>query len=346
MLKALGFSEYDGHFRNGDVRIPFDEIIGQTPSSFYSRMRTKGWLTEESRQMSFSEQLTRLYSMDTKEPGDTVPAGDLKEPTNFRVAGSRYRCDKDVYVVTLIADAPEDATDLIFEGFGAAHVNCESWVTHRCSLTVIQQGIFVMIEVPVSWLQKSIQGLNFTVYALNEKTGQESTRVKITWGPKWGKFEKYEPEPSTQMQLDSPTKHWSRNPALDTNPTPIPSEEPRVWAKEFCKVHGGDEGLMTAWFANALQTGRDLGRREQEARTLRPCPSFFEIPISARITNIYRDGDPINTATAGTLFPVYKLTFPPSKPQAENGLVKLFNELNKPSKFDVSFLFSSKKDSN
>ena len=78
MLKALGFTEYDGHFRNGDVRIPFDEIIGQTPSSFYSRMRTKGWLTEESRQMSFSEQLTRLYSMDVKEPSGTVPAGEAR----------------------------------------------------------------------------------------------------------------------------------------------------------------------------------------------------------------------------------------------------------------------------
>ena len=28
------------------------------------------------------------------------------------------------------------------------------------------------------------------------------------------------------------------------------------WAAEFVRLHGGDEGLMLAWFANAIEVGR------------------------------------------------------------------------------------------
>lgn len=33
------------------------------------------------------------------------------------------------------------------------------------------------------------------------------------------------------------------------------------WAREFVKLHGGDEGLMLSWFANAIMTGHDKGRQ-------------------------------------------------------------------------------------
>ena len=41
-----------------------------------------------------------------------------------------------------------------------------------------------------------------------------------------------------------------------------------VWAKEFVRLHGGDEGLMLAWFANAIMCGYDHAKREEEALTV------------------------------------------------------------------------------
>jgi hypothetical protein len=38
---------------------------------------------------------------------------------------------------------------------------------------------------------------------------------------------------------------------------PLPSFDARDWAKAFVKMHGGDEGLMQVWFANALMRGYD-----------------------------------------------------------------------------------------
>lgn len=46
-----------------------------------------------------------------------------------------------------------------------------------------------------------------------------------------------------------------------------------IWAEEFCRIFVGqtvtttnegavDEGLMIAWFANAIETGRNAGRKE------------------------------------------------------------------------------------
>jgi hypothetical protein len=48
---------------------------------------------------------------------------------------------------------------------------------------------------------------------------------------------------------------------------PLPSFDARDWAKAFVKMHGGDEGLMQAWFANALMRGYDEGgaRRTRDA---------------------------------------------------------------------------------
>lgn len=33
-----------------------------------------------------------------------------------------------------------------------------------------------------------------------------------------------------------------------------------VWARRFVAMHGGDEGLLLGWFANAIETGREAGR--------------------------------------------------------------------------------------
>ena len=34
-----------------------------------------------------------------------------------------------------------------------------------------------------------------------------------------------------------------------------------LWAEEFVKRFGGDEGLMIGWFANAIEAGREAGKR-------------------------------------------------------------------------------------
>lgn len=48
---------------------------------------------------------------------------------------------------------------------------------------------------------------------------------------------------------------------------PLPSFDARDWAKAFCERNpGADEGLMLAWFANALMRGFD----EHAARASRP----------------------------------------------------------------------------
>ena len=39
-----------------------------------------------------------------------------------------------------------------------------------------------------------------------------------------------------------------------------------VWAAEFVKLHGGDEGLMRTWFANAIEAGRDAGTAHAASR--------------------------------------------------------------------------------
>jgi len=46
---------------------------------------------------------------------------------------------------------------------------------------------------------------------------------------------------------------------------PLPSFDARDWAEAFCKRNPGvDEGLMIAWFANALMRGYD----EAQARAV------------------------------------------------------------------------------
>ena len=38
-----------------------------------------------------------------------------------------------------------------------------------------------------------------------------------------------------------------------------------VWAAEFVGIHGGDEGLMIGWFANAIEAGRAEGSRGSDS---------------------------------------------------------------------------------
>ena len=51
------------------------------------------------------------------------------------------------------------------------------------------------------------------------------------------------------------------------------SAEADVWAKEFVRVHGGDEELMLAWFANAIEVGRTAGESARKSAS-------GEIPIT------------------------------------------------------------------
>ena len=39
-----------------------------------------------------------------------------------------------------------------------------------------------------------------------------------------------------------------------------------VWAKEFVRLNGGDEGLMVTWFANAMCAQMDADRQHDKAR--------------------------------------------------------------------------------
>ena len=39
-----------------------------------------------------------------------------------------------------------------------------------------------------------------------------------------------------------------------------------IWAEEFVRLHGGDEGLMLSWFANAIMCGYDHAKRQQVTR--------------------------------------------------------------------------------
>jgi hypothetical protein len=41
-----------------------------------------------------------------------------------------------------------------------------------------------------------------------------------------------------------------------------------VWAREYVRMHGGDEGLMLSWFANAIETGRDFGSKLAREATI------------------------------------------------------------------------------
>jgi hypothetical protein len=62
--------------------------------------------------------------------------------------------------------------------------------------------------------------------------------------------------------------------------TLLGTTDAQVWSEEFCRIFGGativqdsaanpsfsgtqvDEGTMTTWFANAIETGRNQGRKE------------------------------------------------------------------------------------
>ena len=56
-----------------------------------------------------------------------------------------------------------------------------------------------------------------------------------------------------------------------------------VWAAEFVKLHGGDEELMLAWFANAIEVGRTAGKSARKRAS-------GEIPITVGIIPDIREG--------------------------------------------------------
>lgn len=40
----------------------------------------------------------------------------------------------------------------------------------------------------------------------------------------------------------------------------LSTDDAQVWAREFVALHGGDEGLMIGWFANAIETAKRIER--------------------------------------------------------------------------------------
>lgn len=42
----------------------------------------------------------------------------------------------------------------------------------------------------------------------------------------------------------------------------------RDWAKEFVRIHGGNEELMLGWFANAIMVGYDFAQAGTEEKYL------------------------------------------------------------------------------
>ena len=78
-----------------------------------------------------------------------------------------------------------------------------------------------------------------------------------------------------------------------TEHTLLASTDAMVWAQEFCRIFTGytvresappsdqaviDIGGMVAWFASALETGRDAGRREVCSH-----PYFHEVSEEMRL---------------------------------------------------------------
>jgi hypothetical protein len=52
----------------------------------------------------------------------------------------------------------------------------------------------------------------------------------------------------------------ANTPLRDRPDWPLPSFDAKDWAEAFCKLNPSmDEGLMLAWFANALMRGYDEG---------------------------------------------------------------------------------------
>jgi len=50
----------------------------------------------------------------------------------------------------------------------------------------------------------------------------------------------------------------NREPASSQNDL-LSTTDAQAWAQEFVRLHGGDDGLMLSWFANAIEAGRTAG---------------------------------------------------------------------------------------
>jgi len=90
------------------------------------------------------------------------------------------------------------------------------------------------------------------------------------------------------------SEHTMHQWRIDSTHPPTPIEGHQLigefdaskWAAEFVRMHGGDEGLMLSWFANAIMAGYDRGRGEfgqtpdeiwPSAPTVRKIGSFIPI---------------------------------------------------------------------
>ena len=79
-------------------------------------------------------------------------------------------------------------------------------------------------------------------------------------------------------RADSPDAVEVVEPASTFNHQSIDAAE---WAAEFCRLFGGhDEGLMLAWFANAIMAGYDEAMR----RTRQPQPTTADAAVKDSLT--------------------------------------------------------------
>lgn len=66
----------------------------------------------------------------------------------------------------------------------------------------------------------------------------------------------------------------------------------KVWAEEFVKLHGGDEGLMLSWFANAIMCGHDHAgsKVEKQARAEVLAGAIAAQDLEELLSRSYRAG--------------------------------------------------------
>lgn len=105
---------------------------------------------------------------------------------------------------------------------------------------------------------------NAELYIIADEWRKEVDRLKA----------KYEPVYMTTGTMDQDTPQDDVN-LIAEGESPEPWEtqkklhstsDAKTWAEEFVKIHGGDEGLMLGWFANAIMKGFDDAQNRSEER--------------------------------------------------------------------------------
>lgn len=116
--------------------------------------------------------------------------------------------------------------------------------------------------VPCSWCPPDIQDASGVAAAFVhpvEEVDEETQRI-------YDEAQQHDPWPGESYEGTTLREF----PDLEAPPieevnrvNPYGEWDAETWAKAFVEEHGGDVGLMLAWFANALMTGYDEGRRRE-----------------------------------------------------------------------------------